>query len=222
MRTETARIICVKSMKNISVRDPFFRCFKTQIPQIEALKECKLRYRNHAVPKSIRNCAKRKTCDFRMRIVSTERSTPGGRLGYRVKVGSLVRFFSCPAGSNRPAWSPDPSGFVDIPNPAPYESEILIVKRFSSHRGERCSWAHNRDGSRGSSASIQAVKAIPVSSRGDAAAPVPRQSVEEDAEWVWEASEGVLEPLFLQASCAENVAKSAISIPSSRTMSEFT
>jgi hypothetical protein len=209
-------------MKNISVRGPFFRCFKTQIPSIEALKECKLRYRNHTVLKSIRNCATRKTCDFRMRIVSTERLTPAGHLGKRLKVGSFVCFCPCAAGSNRPAWSPDPTGFIDIPNPAPYESEILIVKRFSSHRGERCSRAHNHDGSRGSSASIRVVKAIPVSSRGYSAVASPRQSVEENAEWVWAASEGALESLFLQASCAENVAKSAISIPSSRTMSEFT
>jgi len=54
------------------------------------------------------------------------------------------------------------------------------------------------------------------------AAVVRSQIVEGGAVRVWYASEGVLEPLFLQASCAENVAKSAISIPSSRTMSEFT
>ena len=49
----------MKTGKNISVRGPYFPYLKMPILPIAALKECKLRYRNHAVLKCIRNWRKK-------------------------------------------------------------------------------------------------------------------------------------------------------------------
>jgi hypothetical protein len=53
------RISNVKRGKNISVRGLFFSYFKTPILPTAALKERKPRYRNHAVPKCVRNWHKK-------------------------------------------------------------------------------------------------------------------------------------------------------------------
>ena len=212
----------MKSVKNISERGPFFSSSKTQILQLTTLKECKLRYRNHAILKTTGIGAKRDDRNFRIENCVGREIDRCPTHCQRAERRVVPALFSDTAGSNKPVRSANSPGFKSVPNPAPHESEILIVKRFSSNRMARSSWAHYHDGSSGSSASIESAKAVPVSSHGCFTGVVLPQSVEACAERFWDASEGIIERLISRASCAENVAKSAISIPSSRTMSEFT
>jgi len=81
-----------QSVKNSSVRGLVSPYSKTPILPIVALKGCNARYRNHAIPESNRNCARRQPCDFWMRVVSTVRSASCWCLGYRLKDDSSASF----------------------------------------------------------------------------------------------------------------------------------